>query len=60
MTQTPENRPKISAESAELFHLVVENVKDYAIFMTDADGVVISWNPGVERLLGYTENEIIG
>lgn len=60
MTQKPDNRPKISAESAELFQLVVENVKDYAIFMTDADGVVISWNPGVERLLGYTENEIIG
>jgi PAS domain S-box-containing protein len=59
-----EQRPEINNEpsplSAELFQLIVENVKDYAIFMTDADGRVISWNPGVERLLGYTESELVG
>lgn len=61
MTQMPDHqRPETSPESAELFHLIVENVKDYAIFMTDAEGAVVSWNPGVERLLGYTENEIVG
>lgn len=49
-----------SPESAELFHLIVENVTGYAIFMTDAEGIVISWNPGVERLLGYVESEIVG
>lgn len=58
--QLPNNRSETSPESAELFHLIVENVKDYAIFMTDPGGVVVSWNPGVERLLGYKENEIIG
>ena len=51
---------EISPQSAELFHLIVENIKDYAIFMTEADGRVASWNPGVERLLGYTESEIVG
>ncbi len=51
---------KPSAQSQELFHLIIENVRDYAIFMTDTDGRVESWNPGVERLLGYTESEIVG
>jgi PAS domain S-box-containing protein len=45
---------------AELFHLMIESVKDYAIFMTDRDGVVVSWNPGVARLIGYEEGEFIG
>jgi PAS domain S-box-containing protein len=38
----------------------VEGVKDYAIFMVDADGYVLSWNKGAEQLYGYTESEIIG
>ncbi len=62
MTQEerPDNYDEASPQSAELFHLIVENVKDYAIFMTDTKGAVVSWNPGVERLLGYTEDEIVG
>lgn len=60
MMPLPADRPETSPESAELFHLIIENVKDYAIFMTDAEGVVVSWNPGVGRLLGYTESEILG
>ncbi len=58
--QRTDNYDETSAQSAELFHLLVENIKDYAIFMTDAKGLVISWNPGVERLLGYSESEIVG
>ncbi len=45
---------------AELFRLLVENVKDYAIFVIDPEGRVESWNPGAERLLGFREEEIIG
>src|ERR1043166_8164336 len=45
---------------AELFRLLVENIKDYAIFVIDPQARVQSWNPGAERLLGYRENEIIG
>jgi PAS domain S-box-containing protein len=57
----PEDKqPDDSLPDAELFHLILENVKDYAIFATDANGRVLSWNPGVERLLGYTETEIVG
>lgn len=47
-------------ESEERFRCLVESVKDYAIYMLDPDGNVISWNPGAERINGYTETEIIG
>lgn len=44
----------------ERFRLLVEGVKDYALFMTDAEGRIASWNPGAERLLGFREAEILG
>lgn len=47
-------------ESEELFHIQVEGVKDYAIFMLDPQGNVLNWNAGAERLKGYGEQEIIG
>ncbi|HEV7300092.1 MAG TPA: PAS domain S-box protein [Tepidisphaeraceae bacterium] len=46
-------------ESEERYRLLVENIKDYAIFMTDVDGVITSWNTGAEHLLGYTEDEAL-
>src|SRR5574340_473308 len=42
------------------FRLLVEAVKDYAIFMLDPDGAVASWNAGAERMAGYTSEEILG
>src|SRR6266496_199892 len=48
------------AAKDELFRLMVESVKDYAIFMLDPKGRVISWNPGAERIKGYRAEEIIG
>jgi PAS domain S-box-containing protein len=48
------------ALSDEHFRLLVENVKDYAIFLLDPKGVVISWNEGARRIKGYTAGEIIG
>jgi PAS domain S-box-containing protein len=47
-------------QSEERFRLFVNNVRDYALFQMDRDGIVVSWNPGAERMLGYTEAEIIG
>jgi PAS domain S-box-containing protein len=44
----------------ERFRFLVEGVKDYAIFMLDSHGRVISWNPGAERIKGYRANEILG
>ncbi|HTG32367.1 MAG TPA: PAS domain S-box protein, partial [Thermoanaerobaculia bacterium] len=42
------------------FQLLVEGVKDYAIFMLDPEGHVISWNPGAELIKGYRAEEILG
>ena len=42
------------------FELLVRSVKDYAIFMLDAEGRVASWNEGAERIKGYSADEIIG
>ena len=42
------------------FRLLVESVMDYAIFLLDPHGTVLSWNAGAERLKGYTADEIIG
>jgi PAS domain S-box-containing protein len=47
-------------ESEERFRLMVENVRDYAIFMLDTDGNVATWNQGAERIHGYKAPEIIG
>ncbi|HAX88764.1 MAG TPA: PAS domain-containing sensor histidine kinase [Cyanobacteria bacterium UBA11370] len=47
-------------DSEERFHCLVENVKDYAIYMLDPQGRVISWNQGAERINGYREEEILG
>jgi PAS domain S-box-containing protein len=44
----------------ELFHLLVDITKDYAVFVIDFDGRVLTWNPGVQRVLGYSESEIVG
>ena len=44
----------------ERFRLLVEGVKDYAIFMLDPQGRVETWNAGAERLKGYAASEIIG
>ena len=49
-----------SQRSADLFRLIVENVGDFAVFATDLEGRVVSWNPGVGRLLGYTEEDFVG
>jgi PAS domain S-box-containing protein len=42
------------------FQLLVEAVKDYAIYLLDADGHVASWNTGAQRFKGYTADEILG
>ena len=46
--------------SEERFRLLVDSVKEYAIFMLDARGFVVSWNRGAERIKGYAAHEIIG
>lgn len=47
-------------EAEEKFRFIVESATEFAIFTTDLDGRVNSWNSGASRLLGYDEAEIIG
>ena len=47
-------------QSEERFRLLVEGVNDYAIFMLDPEGRVVSWNAGAERIYGFTAEEAIG
>lgn len=47
-------------QSDEIFRLLVDSVKDYAIFLLDPSGIVSTWNQGAERIKGYRANEIIG
>src|SRR5229473_2747383 len=47
-------------QSEERFRLMVSGVKDYAIYLLDPEGHVISWNDGAERIKGYRAEEIIG
>src|SRR5690606_9532340 len=44
----------------DLFRLLVDRVKDYAIFALDPQGIVVSWNAGAERIKGYRAHEIVG
>ena len=55
-----EERVEELRKSEEGFSLMVESVKDYAIFMLDMNGNVLSWNKGAELLKGYRAEEIIG
>src|SRR5690349_8581500 len=48
------------AESERRFRMLVEGVVDYAIYMLDPSGVITNWNPGGERLKGYTADEAVG
>jgi PAS domain S-box-containing protein len=48
------------AESDRRFRVLVEQVRDYAIFMVDPEGRHTTWNEGVRRLLGYEEHEFLG
>ncbi|WP_250479171.1 MULTISPECIES: PAS domain-containing sensor histidine kinase [unclassified Caballeronia] len=42
------------------YRLLIEAVQDYAIFMLDRSGIVVSWNPGAQRAKGYSADEIVG
>jgi PAS domain S-box-containing protein len=47
-------------ESEQHFRLMIEGVRDYAIFMLSPDGVIESWNSGAQLIKGYSPSEVIG
>jgi PAS domain-containing protein len=62
---SPEGRTQIISDTVDRlqtsersFRTLVESVIDYAIFMLDSEGHVANWNPGAERIKGYSRTEI--
>jgi PAS domain S-box-containing protein len=47
-------------ESEQMYRLLLDGVQDYAIFMIDPHGTILSWSAAAERIKGYTGEEIIG
>ncbi len=42
------------------FRLLIEGIREYAIYMVDGSGIVLSWNLGAKRIFGYSEEEVLG
>jgi PAS domain S-box-containing protein len=53
-------QPNPRPASFDPWRLVIESVRDYAIFVLDPDGRVMTWNPGAEAIKGYSADEIVG
>jgi PAS domain S-box-containing protein len=47
-------------ETAEQFHILVDSVEEYAIYLLDPNGNIVTWNTGAEKIKGYSTEEIIG
>src|SRR5213593_2418655 len=47
-------------ETAEQFQILVDSVEEYAIYLLDPNGNVMTWNTGAEKIKGYSSDEIIG
>ena len=52
--------PLVESDFPELYRLLIDNLEDLAVFLIDPEGRIASWNPGVERNLGYSEAEFLG
>jgi PAS domain S-box-containing protein len=59
LAQARQSQKQLQHSSAQ-FAVLVQSIKDYAVFMLDKQGRVISWNSGAERIKGYTADEIRG
>jgi PAS domain S-box-containing protein len=57
VTQRPEDALR---DAEERYRLLVDSVQDYAIFVLDLEGAVVTWNLGAQRTKGYTSDEILG
>jgi PAS domain S-box-containing protein len=59
LARTRESQRELKHSSVQ-FAVLVQSIKDYAIYMLDEEGCVISWNSGAERIKGYAPDEIMG
>ena len=59
VTERREQEKKLF-ESEQRFRMLVQGVRDYAIYMLDQDGRITNWNAGAEAIKGYKEHEVVG
>jgi PAS domain S-box-containing protein len=59
LNHSDDSEPRLR-ESNERFRLLVEGVSDYAIYMLDPAGRIVSWNTGAQSIKGYSKDEVIG
>ena len=50
----------VASQGSDLFALLVQSIKDYAIFVLDPEGHVLTWNAGAKTIKGYSSEEIVG
>jgi len=60
MSDPPRPRLLTDLAQAERFQLLIGSVRDYAIYLLDADGNIATWNPGAQLFKGYEADEVIG
>lgn len=60
MTQGLFEASLVPGTDAERFRLLVQSVIDYAIYMIDPQGVIVSWNSGAQQIKGFTAEEVLG
>src|ERR1044072_3545974 len=53
-------RRSVNRRTEDIYRKAIEDIRDYAIFTVDVDGLVTNWNVGAQHILGYTEAEVIG
>src|SRR6202050_4540312 len=60
VAEAPNSAEEALRDSEEKYRMLLDEIQDYAIFMLDPQGVVVSWNVGAERIKGYKADEIVG
>src|ERR1700736_155010 len=55
-----DRRRDVGGGQLDIFRLLVESIKDYAIFILDPEGNILTWNPGAQAMKGYTKDEVVG
>lgn len=55
-----DRRRSVPGEQVDLFRLLVESIRDYAVFVLDPEGRVLTWNQGAQAMKGYTRDDIVG
>lgn len=57
---TATERRSVNRRTEDIYRKAIEDIRDYAIFTTDVNGIVTNWNVGAQHILGYTEEEVVG